>query len=376
MGLLRLTAQEKEHARHLLVARQDFDNQENEMLSHYRLEMHASFLKDPQATKQLTMEDKENLLEKHAGPVIASAHAKSGTVDREKIDAYWKQCGLDKKSWSQGDDAKNTASNPPRRKRKGSLGEDEFETYTKAFAAQKNNAARFEGKPLVSQEKEKIRFRRLNSASPDYVQHQYALGMGYTHVSQRSPQASSRRLPHVRQPSPQPAAPSSKTGASSNNESHHQPSDQARQNNSTSTRGASSHESHKQAPSNQPRQNKSISTHRGNDESHQQAPSNQVPQQNKSTSNTRGASHHDHQHPKPPKPTTTTTGSSSSSLLGPPRYGSLSGDHFAKAHLSLPQMPPGVDSIFSLNKKRRDEMVEQEQRPKKVMKRMEGEEEG
>lgn len=291
MGHLRLTLEEKKHARHLLVARQDFDNQENEMLSHYRLEMHSSFLKDPQATKKMTMEDKENLLEKHAGPVIASAYAKSGAIDQKKIDAYWKQCGLDKKSWSQRDDARNPASNPPRHKRKGSLGEDEFETYTKAFAAQKKNAARFEGKRLVPQEKDPNTFRRyLNSASPDCVQHNYALGMGYTHVSQGSPQASSRRLPHVRHPSPQPAPFSSKTGGSSNQGSHHQPTNQPRQQNmSTSNRGGGSHESHQQLANR--------------------------PQQNKSTASTHGASHHDHQHPKPP---TTKPGSSSSASLGPP----------------------------------------------------------
>ena len=325
------------------------------MLSHYRLEMHASFLKDPQATKRMTTEDKENLLEKHAGPVIASAQAKFDAIDIKKIDAYWKQCGLNERSWSQRDDSKKPSSNTPTRRRKGSLGEDELETYTKAFAAQKRNAARFEGKPLVSREKEQIRFRRLNSASPDYAQHHYALGMGYTHVSQRSPPASSRGLPHVRQPSPQPASPSSKVGVSKHETDS----------SSAARKDPSMQRPPHQQPSHQAGQ-QSTSNLGGSHESHYQPPNHQA-QQNKSTSTNRGASHHDHQHPKP-----TAKGSSSSSS-GAPRLGMVSGDPIANAHLSLPQMPPGLESIFSLKKKKREEMAEQEQRPRKVMKRMEEE---
>ena len=394
------------------------------MLSHYRLEMHTSFLKDPKATKRMTTKDKENLLEKHAGPVIAAAHAKFNAIDEEKIEAYWKQCGLDKKSWSQYNDAKST-TNPstPKRKRKGSLGEDEFETYSKAFAAQRQNAARFEKKPLISPEKNPNPFRRIDSASPDAVQHKYALGMGYTHVSQRSPQASSRLRPHVQQPSPQPAASSFQTGGSSSHDSHQQPSNQApQQNNSTSPRGASSHKSHQQSfnqarqskssstlersreshqqPSKQSRQSNSCSTLERSRESHQQ-PSKQARQNNPTstrgasshgshqqpphqaqqknpTSTTRGASHHDHQHPKPTPTAKATTGTSSSSSLGQPRHATLSGDQIANAHLSLPQMPPGVDSIFSLDRKRRDELQQQERegRARKVVRREEEEEGG
>lgn len=308
MGLLRLTAQEKEHARRLLIARQDFEKEEDEMLGHFRLEMHTNFLKNPSATKKMTTEDKEKLLEKHTGPVSASKHAMFGVVDRKKVDAYWKHCRLDKKDWSHRDDAKNGASNPPKRKRKGSLGEDEFETYSKAFAAQQENVARFEGSLQTTPEKRPNTFRPFKSASPDYLGHMYALDLGYTHVSEAEPNPLSRRVPRVsQQHSPQPAASSSQPGPSS----HEADSSSAVRNDPSTQRSQSQ-------PSDQPQG-----------------------QQNPST---RGGSH-DHQHPKP-TPTPTPKPASSGRAPRPP--GTMSGDRFAKAHLDLPRMPPGVDSIFSL----------------------------